>query len=84
MCVSRFSIPALASGENVTFDFQLALQRANEVGGTGLDTHQFCDRLAVLGDDDALVIYAVEKGEALFLKLGRADDGVVIYFDQSD
>jgi hypothetical protein len=58
---------------SLPFRAPIALQSANKVGGAELDAHQLRDRLAMLSDDDALFIHMIEKGEALYLKLGCAD-----------
>src|SRR6185503_2427185 len=77
MCVSRFSIgaPADAGGEDVPLDADLAFHGADQSLAGGLNRQQPCDRLAALGDHDALGIDPVEQREALLLEL-RGSDGL--------
>ena len=71
--MSRLSIPPDPGGEDVCLDLQAALEAANQIRRIGRDRQEPRDRPAVLGDDDAFGIDAVEERQTLFLEFRRGD-----------
>ena len=69
MCVSRFSIPLDAGSQNVTLDFDFPFEAADQVRVVGMDGHEFGDRFAVFGYENALRANSIEQRQTLFLEL---------------